>query len=100
MTLSIALLIAPLLLVANLSVAGQLAGACEALTPMSTGLVLLCLAVAAGLTVAAWREMRRAEGAAASHERHFVALLATESGALSCLVIVAIWLPSWMLASC
>jgi hypothetical protein len=76
---------------------------------VSAAALLLCLLMT-GLAWHAWRTRARAAGGvptvtdsdsgAAASRPGFVALLATLVGALSTLVVAALWLPVWMLAPC
>lgn len=71
-------------------------------------LAFLCLTLL--LTAMAWVELRRLrhEGWGTPHtdadegerRRHFVARLAVWLGALSSLVILALWIPQWVLSPC
>ncbi len=93
--------IAPLLVLADLSLRAQDSVACDVPPGVAgDGLALLCLALVAGLTAFGWREMRRAEAGVASHGRHFLALLATEAGGLACLLIAALWLAAALMPGC
>ena len=98
-----ALLLAPVLALTDQSVAYATAGwACAHQHPAVVhGIhVVFLVAIVAG-TVAAWQYWRatpqRAEPAAS---RHFLAGIAAASGALSALVILAMWIPNWMLSPC
>jgi hypothetical protein len=107
-----ALLIAPLLALAEQSIVYALATpTCQTqreawLHGVPFGFVVLTLA----LTAMAWREARRLRrtSADAGHvdtdarelRRYFLARVAVWCGALSSLVIVALWLPQWVLSPC
>jgi hypothetical protein len=95
-----ALVIAPLLVLANLGLVQAMTGVgCEEQPDRATyGVALLCFLAVAVFTALAWRETHRAEGVVSSHDRHFLAILATEAGALSGLSIAAMWLPRWALS--
>ena len=99
-----ALLVAPLLALADQSVAYATTGwACahqQSIAVHGVHFVFLVCVIAA--TVMAWRLWRaRAPGAGESAaRRHFLAGLATASGALSVLLIAAMWYPSWVLSPC
>jgi hypothetical protein len=62
------------------------------------------LAVAIAGTVLAWKGWRRVSPTVAESEtlarRRFVAGLATGASALSVLVILAMWVPAWVLGAC
>jgi hypothetical protein len=110
-----ALLLAPLLALGHLSLAFAM------VTPTCArqggaglhGLSALSLLAALAMTLLAWRAWRRlgrpeplahAVTASDSGERadrpRFVALVAVLTGALSALVILALWLPLWVLPAC
>jgi divalent metal cation (Fe/Co/Zn/Cd) transporter len=109
-----ALLLAPLLALAEQSIVYALATpTCQTqreawLHGVPFGFVVLTLA----LTAMAWHEARRLRrdtlDADAGHvdtdartlRRYFLARVAVWSGALSSLVIVALWLPQWVLSPC
>lgn len=101
-----ALLLAPILALTDQSIAYAVSGwACsnqQSLAPHGVHLVML-LAVLA-MTVMAWRFWRATGPAdAVPHHvevRHFLAGLATASGALSALVIAGMWYPTWILSPC
>jgi hypothetical protein len=98
------LLLAPILVLADQSIAYALAGhecARQALLPHHVVHVAFLAAVAACTLLGGrmWRETRGAtEGPVA--ERHFLAGLATGSGALSALVIAAMWFANTVLSPC
>ena len=98
-----ALLLAPVLALTDQSVAYATAGwACtHQHAAVVHGVHAVFLAAILAGTLAAWRHWRatpaRAEPLAS---RHFLAGLATASGALSSLVVLAMWIPNWMLSPC
>ena len=98
------LLLAPLLALADQSVAFATSGwACSHQhAPVVHAVHALFLAAIVMGTVASWRYQRsmppRAPEPVAS--RHFLAGLAAASGALSALVVLAMWLPTWALSPC
>jgi hypothetical protein len=102
----LALLVAPILALADQSVAYATVGwACanqQAIAVHAVHIVFLVAVVAA--TFAAWQRMRETaamkSGGEATPRRHFLAGLATASGALSALAIVAMWIPAWVLGAC
>jgi Na+/melibiose symporter-like transporter len=106
MAIWFALLVAPILALADQSLAlSMTAWACRG----QHGLALHVVHVAFALVVAAatwlawlrWRET--AVGAAASEttaRRRFLAGMAIGNSALSLLVIVTMWVPTWLLSSC
>ena len=107
-----ALLLAPLLALAEQSIVYALATpSCETqreawLHGIPFGFAVLAIA----LTALAWREAQRLghANAEAAHVdadaqalgRYFLARVAVWSGALSSMVIVALWLPQWVLSPC
>ena len=108
MTNLLAMLIAPSLALANLSIAYAL------VTPSCARQTMVALhAVAAAslllsllFTLLAWRNWRRRSataplaGDAAPARREFVSLVAMMTGVLSCVVIAAQWIPQWVLSPC
>jgi len=101
-----ALILAPLLALADQSVSyATVAWSCAHQDSLALHLVhgAFFVAIVIGTFFAwnRWRETRSAhppsEEAAA---RHFLAGMATASGALSMLVIVAMWVPVWLIAPC
>jgi hypothetical protein len=93
-----ALLVAPSLVLVHLTAAYALATpSCATQRELATHAVaVLCLAAAAACTALAWRSWR----AAGSPPARFHAQVALGVGALSCLVIVALWVPPWWLSPC
>jgi hypothetical protein len=101
-----ALLAAPLLALADQSVSFATVGwACAHQLPIAVHAVhvLFLGAITAG-TIPAWQLWRRTLSTRTRTEkvarRHFLAGLAAASGFLSMLVIIAMWLPAWMIAPC
>jgi hypothetical protein len=110
-----ALLLAPLLALGLQSVAYALVTpSCAsqqtaALHGVNAGALVLALAMT-GLAWQAWRRsvaslapgtrITASEAGRAESRRSFLALVATTVGALSSLVIVALWLPVWFLSPC
>ena len=107
-----ALLLAPLLALGEQALVYALATpACRAqagawLHAVPLGF-LLATAVLTGLAWAEARRLKRAHGAPVpgDTDRHgpqqlFLARVATWSGALSLLVLVALWIPQWVLPAC
>jgi len=101
-----ALLLAPILALTDQSIAYATTGwACATQHPLAVHGVhvafLVATAVGTFLAWQLWRETRpqrnRSEALA---RRHFLAGLATASGALSVLTIAAMWLPVWFIAPC
>jgi hypothetical protein len=88
-----ALLLAPSLVLTHLSIAYALSTpACAAQREqVMHGVALACLLAALACTVLAWRSW----AAAASAHARFRAQVALGTGALSCLVILALWIPPW-----
>lgn len=107
-----ALLIAPLLALAEQSIVFALATpACQTQREAwlhAVPLVFVTLTLL--FTAMAWREARRlrragneppqADADARGARRYFVACMAVASGALSSLAIAAMWLPQWVLSPC
>jgi hypothetical protein len=93
-----ALLLAPSIVLTHLSIAYALATpTCATQREQLMHVVAaLCLLAAAACTVLAWRSWT----AAATPHRRFRAQVALGTGALSCLVIVALWIPPWWLSPC
>jgi hypothetical protein len=112
MNIWLALLVAPSMVLIDLSVSHALATpACASQREQFLLWVTLAsLAVAAFVTAMAWAESRRPirqsdpdvpGGDVASGQRHrFMARVATWTGLLSCLVIVAMSIPRWILSPC
>jgi hypothetical protein len=102
----IALLVAPVLALADQGIAFATASwACEHQNALAAHVVHATFLAATLAATAAvwqlWRETRRIETADETLvRRHFVAGLATASGALSALAIAAMWIPTWVLAPC
>lgn len=106
MRIWLALLLAPLLALTDQSVGYAVSGwACSHQQTFAThGVHFVLLAAVLVSTLLAWQLWRAtAPGPSTPHEvevRHFLAGLATASGALSALVIAAMWYPSWVLSPC
>jgi len=106
MRIWLALLLAPILALTDQSVAYAVSGwACSHQQPLAAHgvhlvlllVVLACTALAAQL----WHATRPARSSTHKADvRHFLAGLATASGALSALVIAAMWYPSWVISPC
>ena len=103
----LALLVAPLLALADQTVAFALVGpGCAAQTTLalhSSHAVFLALAAAA--TLAAWRAWQETAAAVAGEtdavrQRHFLAGVATTVAALSAAAIAAMWIPTWLISPC
>jgi hypothetical protein len=110
-----ALLIAPLLLLAQQSVALALATpSCRNQTTVAmhavSAIALLAILLLTALAGSAWRAHRlvhdasfaspRREDTRALRRARFVAALAVVVGLLSALVSLAMWLPIWVLSPC
>ena len=106
-----ALLLCPMLALAEQSIVYALSTpTCQ--TQRETwlnGVPLVFVALTLLLTALAWTELRRLRGEhvdasvdtdAQALRRYFVARVAVWSGALSSLVIVAMWVPQWVLSPC
>jgi hypothetical protein len=108
MRVGFALLIAPLLALADQSVAYALAGwTCahgHEVVAHATHALFLAATVAA--TAFAWTAARtafdatRTEGPFSTHRHDAMALCALALGAYSAVVIVSMWIPQWMLSPC
>jgi len=105
MRIWIALLVAPVLALTDQSVAYAVVGwACAHQSAYAIHLVHLLFFVAtAACAVIAWQARQRAAPANATveaAERDFLVPLATASAALSALAVAAMWIPTWLIASC
>ena len=99
-----ALLAAPILALTDQSVAFATSGwACShqhaPVMHAVHGVFLVAIVIG---TVAAWRYCRAtpAHSPAPVANRHFLAVLAASLGALSALVVAAMWIPVWALSPC
>jgi hypothetical protein len=106
MRIWVALLVAPLLALVDQSVAySTVTWSCahgHALAVhASHALFLAAIAAATLFAWQLWRETRavRSRGEDLAR-RHFMAGIALASGALSGLVVIAMWIPAWVLAPC
>jgi hypothetical protein len=100
-----ALLLAPVLALADQSVSYAMAGwACAHQHSVAAqGVHFVFLAAVVAATIMAWQLWHATPARGADEPavgRHFLAGLATASGALSGLVIIAMWIPNWMLSPC
>jgi hypothetical protein len=106
MTIWLGLLVAPILALADQSVAlSMTAWACRGQHGLAIHVVhaTFALAVAAAIVLAwmSWRETAHGKPAGeANARRHFLAGMSIAVAALSLLVIVAMWFPTWLLSSC
>ena len=102
----LALLVAPILALTDQSVAYATVGwACANQQTIAVHAVHIVFLVAVVAATVAARQLARETAATKSRgeadaRRHFLAGLATASGALSALTIVAMWIPAWMLGAC
>ena len=103
----LALLVAPLLALADQTVAFALVG--PGCASQSTVLLhashALFLALAIVAMVAAWRMWLKTAAVAATDgggalQRHFLAGIATTVAALSAAAIVVMWIPTWLISPC
>ena len=101
-----ALLVCPLLALGDQSASFATVGwSCAHQLPVAVHAMhfLFLLATAAG-TVAAWQTWLVTRRARVRDDalvrRHFLAGLATASAAVSVLAIVAMWIPTWVIAAC
>jgi hypothetical protein len=107
MRIWIALLVAPALALTDQSIAYAVVGwACAHQSAYAVHLVhLLFFVTTSACAVMAWRDRPRAAGANANaiddlSERDFLVPLAIASAALSALAVAAMWIPTWLIASC
>ena len=107
MAIWLGLIVAPLLALADQTVAFALVGpGCATQTTLvlhASHAIFLALAVAA--MVVAWRKWQETtapfEGSAdAVRQRHFLAGVAMTVAALSAAAIVAMWIPTWLISPC
>lgn len=101
-----ALIVAPLLALADQSISyAAVTWTCAHQASLALHLVhgafLGAIAIATFIAWNGWREARplRPAGEEAA-ARHFLAGMAAASGALSALVVVAMWVPVWVIAPC
>jgi len=103
----LALIVAPLLALADQTVAFALVG--PGCASQSTALLhashALFLALAIVAMVAAWRMWLTSAAVAATDgggalQRHFLAGIATTVAALSAAAIVVMWIPTWLISPC
>ena len=104
MAIWIALLVAPTLMLLDQSIAYAAAGwACKHQNLLTLhgvhALFLVCTLAAAFMAWQRW-QMTRGEPDETTRDRHFLSGVATASAAFSSLVIVAMWLPTWIVPSC
>ena len=102
----LALIIAPVLALADQSVALSMASwACahQGVAVMHATHFVFLVAVATA-TLLAWQALRGSlagpESAEVHARRRFLAALATASGAFCTLVVIALWAPTWILSPC
>ena len=106
MPIWLALLVAPILALMDQAVAYATVGwACAHGQPVAVHAVhVLFLAIAAACTWPAmqlWNTTRaRGKSPATVADRHFLAGVATASGLLAVLVILSMWMPTWVIAPC
>jgi hypothetical protein len=102
MRIWLALLVAPILALTDQSVAYAAAGWACGRNAFAIHLVhavfFTAIAVATALAWRHWHATR--ETTERSATRHFLAGVATASGALSALTILAMWIPNWLLSPC
>jgi hypothetical protein len=103
-----ALLVAPLLALADQGIAYALAGwGCATQRLLALHAVhAVFLVVTLVLTAIAWRGARhalrqlRADAGFSVQRKDFVGVMAVAIGALSAVMIVAMWIPQWFLSPC
>ena len=107
MRIWLALIVAPLLALADQAIAFSMVGwACAHQTPaLLHASHALFLALATVTAIAAWLHWRETGSAAASmreatRQIRFLAGIATTVASLSALAIAAMWIPTWMISSC
>jgi hypothetical protein len=107
MRIWLALIVAPLLALADQAVAFSMVGwACAHQTPaLLHASHALFLVLATATAVAAGLHWRETDSAAAStreaaRQVRFLAGIATTVATLSALAIAAMWVPTWMISSC
>ena len=102
MAIWLALLVAPILALADQSVAlSMTAWACRGQHALALHVVHLPFAIAtAATTLLAWQRWRETAAGDATARSRFLAGMAIGVSALSLLVIVTMWAPTWLLSSC
>jgi len=107
MRIWLALIVAPLLALADQTVTFAMVGsACAnqspALLHASHALFLALATATAAMAFLHWRESSRAGASAhaAARQVRFLAGVATTVAALSALAIAAMWIPTWMISPC
>jgi hypothetical protein len=103
MRIWLALIVAPLLALTDLTVSYASVGfACAHQAPLSVHFVHLAfLAGAAACTFGALRAWRQdASPNEATAQTHFLAGVAMAAAALSTVTIAAMWMPTWVVSSC
>ena len=101
-----ALLVAPLLALLDQAIAYATAGweCARQGTVAMQGVHAFFLVAALACTFIAWQRWREtitaADHGSPAEVRHFLAGVATASGAFSSLVIFALWIPTWMVSAC
>jgi hypothetical protein len=106
MAIWLALLVAPVLALADQSIVlSMTTWACRGQHAVALHVVHVTFAIATAVTtLLAWQRWREtASGAAASDapaRSHFLAGMAIGVSALSLLVILTMWAPTWLLSSC
>src|SRR5438105_2155337 len=106
MRIWLGLLVAPMLTLADQSIAYATAGwACAHQNILALhGVHVVFLSAVVVATIGAWQRWRetRSHGRWTKRVagRHFLAGMAVASGALSALVVLAMWIPNWMLSPC
>ena len=106
MAIWFALLVAPVLALVDESIALSMTSwACRGQHGLALHIVHMAFAIAtAAATVLAWRRWRETSHDEAASEtiarRRFLAAMAIGVSVLSLLVIVTMWVPTWVLSSC
>ena len=107
MAIWLGLIIAPLLALADQTIAFALDGpGCASQTTLvlhASHAIFLALTIA--VAIAAWRRWletapARVEDGGGAVQRHFLSGLAATAAALSAAAIAAMWLPTWLISPC
>src|SRR5436190_22168679 len=104
MNIWLALLVAPTLALADQVIAYAAVGwsCAHERAVVVHAIHALFLVAAAASVLPAWRlwKATRADADEAGQRRHFLGGMAIASGALSVLVIAAMWMPTWVIGPC
>jgi hypothetical protein len=102
MRIVFALIVAPLLALVDQSTALAMVGwsCAHSATLAVHALHFVFLAATVAAAIVAFAQWRRTQSADTRVRNRFLAALATASALLSTLVIVAMWIPVWMISPC